>query len=192
MFPFAFACRHRRDWFLEKLRKNWVTLVKLKIPSDSWVVFWTNESEKQSITSFAQVNQKHMKLPYKTKIQFNDQKRKNLLIGENQVAMFKKGKNLLICKHNVTMFKKNFFTFHSRKKSLFSATSALSPQLKLMAYNTTSSMDMLISTDYLDFAICYKRTGLLSWSKIDPNYMDVKLKNLRKDENKDFRANFVP
>ena len=56
-----------------------------------------------------------------------------------------------------------------------------------MAYNTTASLDKLTCTDYVDFGKCQDRFGQFSWSKNDSNYLDVKLKVFRKDDNKEFR-----
>ena len=56
-----------------------------------------------------------------------------------------------------------------------------------MAYNTTSSLDKLTCTDYVDFGKCQDRFGRFSWSKNDSNYLDVKLKVFRKDDKKEFR-----
>ena len=56
-----------------------------------------------------------------------------------------------------------------------------------MVYNTTASLDKLTCTDYVDFGKCQDRFERNSWSKIGPNYLDVKLKVCRKDEKKEFR-----
>ena len=56
-----------------------------------------------------------------------------------------------------------------------------------MAYNTTASLDKLTCTDYVDFGKCQDRFGQFCWSKIDSNYLDVKLKVFRKDDKKEFR-----
>ena len=56
-----------------------------------------------------------------------------------------------------------------------------------MTYNTTVSLDKLTCTDYVDFGKCQDRCGQFSWSKIDSNSLDVKLKVFKKDDNKDFR-----
>ena len=70
-------------------------------------------------------------------------------------------------------------------KLLFSATSSLSCSPK--AYNTTASLDKQTCTDYVDFGKGQDRFGRLSWSKKDSNYLNVKLKVLKKDDNKEFR-----
>ena len=76
-------------------------------------------------------------------------------------------------------------TFIHKSQSLLSATSILSRSP--MAYNTTASFDKLTCTDYVDFGKCQDRFGKFSWSKNDSNYLDVKLKVFKKDDNKEFR-----
>ena len=76
-------------------------------------------------------------------------------------------------------------TFLHKNKSLLPATSILSRSP--MAYNTTASLDKLTCTDYLDFGKGQDRFRRLSWSKNDSNYLDVKLKLFKKDDNKEFR-----
>ena len=56
-----------------------------------------------------------------------------------------------------------------------------------MAYNTTAILDNLACTDYVDFGKCQDRFGQISWSKNSFDYLDVKLKVFKKDENKQFR-----
>ena len=56
-----------------------------------------------------------------------------------------------------------------------------------MAYNTTASLDKLTCTDYIEFGKCQDRFGQFSWSKNDSNYLDVKLKVFKNDDNKGFR-----
>ena len=70
-------------------------------------------------------------------------------------------------------------------KSLPSATSFLSRSP--MAHNTTASLDKLNCTDYVDFRKCQDRFGQIPWSKNDFNYLDVKLKLFKKDDNQEFR-----
>ena len=48
-------------------------------------------------------------------------------------------------------------------------------------------MDKLACTDYVDFGKCQNRFGRISWSKNSFDYLEVKLKMLKKDENKQFR-----
>ena len=57
-----------------------------------------------------------------------------------------------------------------------------------MAYNTTASLDKLTCTDYVDFGKCHDRFERFSWSKNDSNYLDVKLKLFKKNDNKEFRV----
>ena len=57
-----------------------------------------------------------------------------------------------------------------------------------MAYNTTKTLEKLACTDYVDFGKSQDRFGRFSWSKIDSNYLDIKLKVLkREDKNAEFR-----
>ena len=56
-----------------------------------------------------------------------------------------------------------------------------------MAYSTTASLEKLTFTDCVDFGECQDRFGLFFWSKIDSNYLDVKLKVFKKDDDKEFR-----
>ena len=75
-------------------------------------------------------------------------------------------------------------TFIHKNTSLFSANSIL---YRLpMAYNATASLDKLFCTDYVDFGKCQDKFGNFSWSKIDFNYLDVKLKVFKKDDNEEF------
>ena len=111
--------------------------------------------------------------------------------------MSKTEKKLLISKNHVTMTKRIAYisnemqlrnpspTFFHKNKSLLSATSVLSRSP--MAYDTTASLDKLTCTDYVDIGKCQDRFGRISWSKNDSNYLDVKLKVFKKDDNKKFR-----
>ena len=57
-----------------------------------------------------------------------------------------------------------------------------------MAYNTTTTLDKIACTYYVDFGKCQERFGRFSWSKNDFNYLDVKLKMFkREDKNAEFR-----
>ena len=56
-----------------------------------------------------------------------------------------------------------------------------------MAYNTTASLDKQTCTDYVDFGKCRDRFRQFSSSKDDSNYLDVKQKVFKKDDNKEFR-----
>ena len=56
-----------------------------------------------------------------------------------------------------------------------------------MAYNTTTTLDKLDCTDYVDFSKRQDQFGRISWSKISLDYLDVKLEVFKKDENKKFR-----
>ena len=69
--------------------------------------------------------------------------------------------------------------------SILSAISILSRSP--IAYNTTASLDKLNCTDNVDSVKRQDRMGQFSWSKNDSNYLDVKLKVFKKDDNKDLR-----
>ena len=86
---------------------------------------------------------------------------------------------------NEMQLQNHYLTFIHENKSLLSATSILfrSP----IAHNTTASLDKLTCTDCVDFGKSQDRFGQFSWSKKDSNYLDVKLKLFKKDDNKYFR-----
>ena len=56
-----------------------------------------------------------------------------------------------------------------------------------ISYTTTASLEKLICADYVDFGKCSEIFGQFSWSKVDSNYLDVKLKLFKKGDNKEFR-----
>ncbi len=56
-----------------------------------------------------------------------------------------------------------------------------------MSHNTTTTLDKLACTDCVDFGKCQDRFGRISWSKKSFDFLDVKLKVFKKDENKQFR-----
>ena len=57
-----------------------------------------------------------------------------------------------------------------------------------MAYNTIAFLDKLACTDYVDFGKSQDRFGRFSLSKNDSNYLDIKLKVIkREDKNAEFR-----
>ena len=51
-----------------------------------------------------------------------------------------------------------------------------------MAYNTTATLDKLACTDYLDFGKCQERFGRFSWTKNASNHLDIKLKDLKRED----------
>ena len=62
-----------------------------------------------------------------------------------------------------------------------------------MADYTTATLDKLARTDYVDFGKCPERFGRFFWSKIDSNYLDIKLKEFkREDKNEEFRLRQNP
>ena len=111
--------------------------------------------------------------------------------------MTKKGQNIIIRKCHVTVTENDAYmsnemqlqnhssTFIHKNKSLLPATSI--PSRSPVAYNTTASLNNLTCTDYVDFGKCQDRFGRFSWFKNDSNYLDVKLKVFKKDDNKEFR-----
>ena len=58
-----------------------------------------------------------------------------------------------------------------------------------MAHNTAASLDKLFCTDYVDIGKTSLKTDLDNFHgpKNDSNYLDVKLKVFKKDDNKEFR-----
>ena len=56
-----------------------------------------------------------------------------------------------------------------------------------MTHNTTATLDKLACTEYVDFDNCQDRLGRISCSKKSFDYLDVKLKVFKMDENKQFR-----
>ena len=61
-----------------------------------------------------------------------------------------------------------------------------------MAYNTTACLDKLSCTDYVDFGKCQDTFRRFSCSKIDSNYLDIKLKVFkREDKNAEFRLSQI-
>ena len=56
-----------------------------------------------------------------------------------------------------------------------------------MAYNTTATLDKLARNDHVDFGKCPDRFWRISWSKKSFDYLDMKFKVFKKDENKEFR-----
>ena len=55
-----------------------------------------------------------------------------------------------------------------------------------MAYNT-AIWHKLACPGYMHFGKCQDSCGRISWSQISFDYLDVKLKVFKKDENKDLR-----
>ena len=104
-----------------------------------------------------------------------------------------------IGKHRVTMTKKEAYisnklqhqsrslTILLKNESLLSATSVLSQRPNLLTCNTTASLDIITCTDCVNCGKFRDRFGQSSWSKSDSNYLDVKLKVFKEDDNKEFR-----
>ena len=49
---FISVCRNKVAVFLKNFYKSWESLVTSQLPSDYWVVFWTNKLEKQDTVTF--------------------------------------------------------------------------------------------------------------------------------------------
>ena len=57
-----------------------------------------------------------------------------------------------------------------------------------MAYNTTATLDKLSCNDYVDFGKCQRKFGRFSWTKNYFNYLDIKLKVIKREvKNAKFR-----
>ena len=81
-----------------------------------------------------------------------------------------------------------FHSFLRKKVVLLLLTSPNNKNEFEMAYNTTTNLDKLACTDYVDFGKCRDRFGRISWSESSIDYLDVKLKVFKNDENKQFRV----
>ena len=80
----------------------------------------------------------------------------------------------------------SFFSIHSQNRTLSPATIVPYQQPKLMAHNTTASLDNMNCTKYVDFATCQIAIGHNCLSKNDSNYLDVKFEVLKRDDNRNF------
>ena len=79
---------------------------------------------------------------------------------------------------------------HYFLQNIFVLLLLTSPNNKIqseMTYDTAANLDKLACTDYEDFGKCQDRFGQSSWSKNSFNYLDMKLKVFKKDENEQFR-----
>ena len=114
---------------MDNFYRSWESLVTLRLPSDCWVVFWSNESEK-----------KYPCFLYKP-----TKKRKRFHIWKCHVTMTKKE----AYKGNSFQFLNYLLSFIVRNYSLLSATSV--PSRPPMPYKTSASLDKLTCIDYVDF-----------------------------------------
>ena len=55
-----------------------------------------------------------------------------------------------------------------------------------MTYNSTASLEKLTFTNFVDFGKCQDRFGQFFQTKFDPNYLDVKHKVFKKEDNEEF------
>ena len=94
--------------------------------------------------------------------------------------------NQIDYKYQFVHLQKSLFLCFLEKKVVL----LTSPNIKIepeMAYNITVSLEKLACTDYVDFGKCQDRFGRIYWSKISFDYLHVKLKVFKTDENKQFR-----
>ena len=89
---------------------------------------------------------------------------------------------------NTNLFNSNnhYFTLFSRIKLSFSPIQTTNLNLKWLT-TLQKTLDKLACTDYVDFGKCQDRFGRISWSKNSFDYLHVKLKVFKRDENKQFR-----
>ena len=140
------------------------------------------QKKNKILLFFVKTYQKKKKVLYIEKARDNDQKREKSFYME--LSSDNDQTNTYIS--NVVLELQNHsLTFNHKNKSLLLAISL--PSRSPMAYNTTSSSSKLTCTDYVDCGKCHERFGQFSWSKTDSNWLDVKLKICKKDDNKEFR-----
>ena len=179
-----------KNCFLKNLNKSWLSLAWLQLPSDFWVAFWTNESEKNCYLFLCK--------PSKEEI-ITWQRRKKEKISSFGIITWR----WPMKQHHVTFTKKeahlgdilqrqsHFFVSFWKKQSSLSATGVLSQRPNLINYNTTASWDKLTSrtmwtsknvkTDLVNFygpkmipftwvksLKCSRKmtTGTIAWSKV--------------------------
>ena len=96
--------------------------------------------------------------------------------------------NQIDYKYQFVYLRKSIFrSFLPNKVVLLLLTSPNNRFKSEIAYNTTANLDKLACTDCVDFGKCQDIFGRAFWSKKSFDYMDVKLKVFKKDENKQFR-----
>ena len=79
--------------------------------------------------------------------------------------------------------------FHSFLLKKVDLLLLISPNNKIeseMTYIATATLNKLACTDYVEFGKCQDRFGQISWSKNSSDYLDMKLKVFKRDENKHF------
>ena len=86
---FIGVCRNKRLVFDFLLRKNWVILVILHLPSDCSDISGTKESRKRNNTNFVHYSMKNEKVLYVEKSCSNERYGKASLYIKNHVTMFK-------------------------------------------------------------------------------------------------------
>ena len=133
------------------------------------------------LVRFVQTYLKRKEFPYMKMLRDNHRKKEKISVHGNVTWQWPKYAYI----SNEMQLENHSLTFIHKNKSLLSATGILSRSPR--AYNTTASLDKLTCTDYVDFGKCQDRFGQFSWSKNDSNHLDVKLKVIKKDDNKEFR-----
>ena len=111
---FTCVCRNKKDCFLNTLFGSRESLVTLELPSDFWVVFWTNESEEQVLLLCVQTYQKTIDVPFMDQIRDNEQIRKEFPFIESSREMTEKDEY----KSNEMQLQNqsSTFNFHSEKE----------------------------------------------------------------------------
>ena len=79
---------------------------------------------------------------------------------------------------------KSFFIFHCQK--LFASQSYQRAISFTHGFQHYRFLGKLTCTEYKDFGKCQHRFGRFPWSKNDSNYLDVKHKMFKRDDNRDF------
>ena len=96
--------------------------------------------------------------------------------------------NQIDYKYQFLFFQKSLFhSFLWIKVVLLLLTSPNNKIESERTYNTRETLDKLACTDYLDFGKCQDRFGRIFWSKNSFDYLNMKLKVFKRDENKQFR-----
>ena len=110
--------------------------------------------------------------------------------------MSKKGENLLIWKNHVTMITRDTYKSNQCRSKSFSNFLSQKQSTSFSYQHSNSFTHDLQHYCFLGQSNLYRLCGLgkrqdrfgqISWSKNDSNYLDVKLKEFRKDDKKEFR-----
>ena len=140
------------------------------MPSDGWVVLWTNEHETQDTITVSASLPKKERGSVSALVTWQWPKKERIFFYANVTWHWSKTKRIRVTNCSCIILIQLSFT----NKWLPPATSILSRST--MAHNTLASWGKLTCTDYIDFGKCQERFVWLSWSKID--YMDEQFKML--------------